>query len=82
MKLQRQSDRKLRTRQPIQAGGLLQKSRILDAFHINPGDDLQSYDNRAKAAALLGFLIECFEKNDFDVGNLERWRMLRKKFLR
>lgn len=48
--------------------------RPLKSFQIHPGDDLQSYDNREKAATLLGFLIECFEKNDFDKENLERWR--------
>lgn len=34
MKLQHQSERKTRTRQLITAGGLLQKSGLLEAFHI------------------------------------------------
>lgn len=74
MKIQQQSARKSRVRQLIQAGGLLQKSSLLEAFHIHPGDDLQEYNNRAKAATLLGFLIECFEKNDFDQENWEKWK--------
>lgn len=42
MKLQHQSERKRRVRQFIQAAGLLQKSGILEAFRIRPGDDLQA----------------------------------------
>jgi len=75
MKLQHQSVRKARTRQLITAGGLLQKSGLLEVFHINPDDDLQDYENRENAAALLGFLIESYQKNDFDELNLERWRI-------
>jgi hypothetical protein len=55
-------------------GGLVQKSALMDVFHIAPGDDLQDYENRPKALQLLGFLITCFEENEFDEGNLERWR--------
>ena len=76
MKQQRQSDRKARVRQFIQAAGLLQKSGLMEAFHINPGDDLQNYETRTKATQLLGFLITCFEENNFDEENLEKWRLL------
>jgi hypothetical protein len=55
-------------------GGLSQKSGIMDAFHITPGDDLQDYEHRPKALQLLGFLITCFEDNTFDEGSLEKWR--------
>jgi hypothetical protein len=74
MKQQANSSRKARTRQLIFAGGLLQKSGILEAFHINPGDDFQSYNHREKAAALLEFLPECFEENEFDEEELESWK--------
>ena len=82
MKQQHQSDRKVRTRSLIQAAGLLQKSGILEAFSIAPGDDLQDYDNREKAAQLLGFLTMCFQKNDFDESNLERWRSVGERLMR
>ena len=74
MKQQHNADRKSRTRLLIQCGGLLSKSGLLEAFHITPGDDLQAYENRYKALQLLGFLITCFEENEFDEDNFERWR--------
>ena len=74
MKAEQQSHRKSRTRQLIQAGGILQKSGLMDAFLIEPGDDLQDYENRDKAAKLLGFLTSCLEENDFDKVDFERWR--------
>jgi hypothetical protein len=82
MKTEQQSHRKIRTRQLIQIGGIFQKSRLLDAFLIAPGDDLQDYENRDKAAKLLGFLSECFEENIFDEGNAERWRSLGERLLK
>ncbi len=82
MKTQQQSDRKRRTRQLVQTGGLLQKSGLLDAFLIAPGDDLQDYENLHKAAKLLGFLSSCFEENNFDETNLERWQTLGERLLR
>lgn len=81
MKLQRQSKRKARTHQLIQAGDLLQKSALLDVFHITPGDDLQAYEHREKAEALLGFFIECLEKNEFHEVNLKRWEKVGKRYL-
>lgn len=74
MKHQHNDDRKNRTRLLIQCGGLLSKSGLLEAFHITSGDDLQVYENHHKALQLLGFLITCFEENEFDEDNFERWR--------
>jgi hypothetical protein len=54
----------------------------MEAFLIKPGDDLQDYENLPKAARLLGFLSECFEKNSFEEDNLERWRSLGSKRLK
>ncbi len=76
MKQQHNDDRKNRTRLLIQCGGLLSKSGLLEAFHITSGDDLQVYENRPKALELLGFLIACFEENEFDEDNFERWRSI------
>src|SRR3989338_8719554 len=64
IKQQRQSDRKARTRQLIQIGGLVHKSGLVDAFLITPKDDLQDYETRTKAVQLFGFLITCFEENN------------------
>jgi len=58
----------------IQSAGLLSKSSLLEAFHITPRDNLQAYENLSKALQLLGFLITCFEENEFDEDNFERWR--------
>ena len=82
MKTEKQSHRKSRTRQLIQIGGIFQKSGLLDAFLIAPGDDLQDYENRDKTAKLLGFLSICFEKNAFNETNLERWRALGERLLK
>jgi hypothetical protein len=82
MKAQYQSDRKARVRQLIQVGGLLHKSGLLEAFGIVPGDDLQDYENRDIAAALLGFLTMCFEKHSFEEDNLEQWRVKGERLLR
>jgi len=82
MKQQHQSDRKARTRLLIQIGGILHKSGLMDAFSIATGADLQDYKNREKAAALLGFLVTCFEKNSFDDANLGEWRSIGKRLLR
>lgn len=81
MKAQQQSHRKVRTRQLIQIGGIFQKSGLLDAFLIEPQDDLQDYENLHKAAKLLGFLSMCFEKNTFNETELERWRSLGERLL-
>ena len=82
MKNQQQSDRKLRTRTLIEAGGLLQKSGIMDAFFIEPGDDLQDYENLEKASRLLGFLNECFDKSDFNDDNFEKWHSVGSRLLK
>lgn len=82
MKAEQQSHRKNRTRQLIRAGGLLQKSGLMDAFLIEPEEDLQSYENRDKAAKFLGFLSECLEENTFDESNLERWRSVGERLLK
>lgn len=74
MKQQHSADRKSRTRTLIMMGGLLQKSGLMDAFNITLGDDLQDYENRSKALQLLGFLTTCFDENNFDEDNLEKWR--------
>lgn len=80
--MQKKSERKARARQLIQAGGLLYKSGLIDAFRITPGDDLQDYETREKATELLGFLVESFEKNSFEELNLGRWGSLGKKRLK
>lgn len=72
MKLKKQAERKLRTRTLIQLGGLIQKSGVMDAFHITPGDDLQDYENLEKASQLLGFLHEVFEKHSYNDMELKR----------
>ena len=82
MQQHQQSERKARTRTYIQAAGLLHKSGLMEAFSIRSGDDLQAYENREKAAQLLGFLIEYFEKNEFDEGNLKQWEAIGEKNLR
>lgn len=74
MKQQHNTDRKSRTRTLIMMGALVQKSGLMDAFHITAGDDLQDYENRSKILQLLGFLTTCFDENNFDEDNLEKWR--------
>ncbi len=74
MKQQYNTNRKNRTRLLIQCGGLLSKSGLLEAFRLTQGDDLQAYENRPKALQLLGFLITCFEENEFNEDNFEKWR--------
>lgn len=82
MKQQHNKGSKSRTRTLIMLGGLVQKSGLLDFFHITPGDDLQDHENLEKAAQLLGFLSMCFEKNEFDDANLEQWKTAGEKRLR
>ena len=82
MKTEQQFHRKSRTRQLIQIGGIFQKSGLLDAFLIAPGDDLQDYKNLGKAAKLLGFLTSAFEEKTFDEAHLERWRVLGERLLK
>jgi uncharacterized protein YjgD (DUF1641 family) len=82
MKTEQQSQRKSRTRQMIQLGGLLQRSGLLDAFLIAPGEDLQDYEHRHKAAKLLGFLHENFEEKVIDEDNVERWQSAGERLLK
>lgn len=82
MKTEQQSQRKSRTRQMIQLGGLLQRSGLLDAFLIAPEEDLQDYEHRHKAAKLLGFLHESFEEKAFDEDNVERWQSAGERLLK
>lgn len=80
--MQNQSERKARTRMMIQCGGIVLKSGLMEAFLIHSGDDLQDYENREKAAQLLGFLNECFEKTSFDKKSLEKWQTLGERLLK
>lgn len=82
MKAEQQSHRKSRTRQLIQAGGILQKSGLMDALLIAPEDDLQDYENLDKAAKLLGFLTSFLEKSIFDEVSLEKWHVLGTRLLK
>lgn len=76
MKQQHSSDRKSRTRTLIMLGGLVQKSGLMEAFHITPGDDLQDYEIRPKTLQLLGFLTTCFEDNTFNEEALKTWERI------
>lgn len=82
MKQQCVADRKNRTRGLIQIGGLCQRSGLMEAFSIEPGDDLQDYENCEKAAQLLGFLSMCFENNSFNEDDLEQWKVVGERLLR
>lgn len=82
MKTEQQSHRKGRVRQLIQAGGILQKSGLIDTFCIAPGDDLQDFEHLDKAAKLLGFLTSCLEEKAFDEVNLEEWRVVGERLLK
>jgi hypothetical protein len=57
--------------------GLVQKSGLLDFFHITPGDDLQDDENLGKAALLLGFLTICFDED-----NLQQWKTIGERLIR
>ncbi|MBP6985978.1 MAG: conjugal transfer protein TraD [Alphaproteobacteria bacterium] len=75
MKNQRNAERQSRTRLLIQIGGLVQKAKILEAFNINVGDDLQDYESLNKAARLLGFLcnsLEQLDESEASLAELER----------
>ncbi len=75
MKNQRNSERLNRTRLLIQIGGLVQKAKIMEAFNINVGDDLQDYESLNKAARLLGFLshsLEQFDESEASMSERER----------
>lgn len=56
------AERRADTRTKIQLGGLVIKSGLADLLNIQPGDDLQLYDDHFdKAAILLGALLEASE---------------------
>jgi len=82
MKRLRNSQRQSRTRLLIQAGGLLHKSGLMDAFNIHVGEDLQDYESLQKAARLLGFLSHSFENQDFTDQNLADWERIGERHLR
>jgi hypothetical protein len=85
MKNQNNSMRQARTRTIIQAGGLLSKSGIMDAFDIQLGEDLQDYESLPKAARLLGFLHACFENQDIteqQQQQLSLWQQTGERLLR
>lgn len=53
------SFRKARTRTLIQAGGLLEKARLLEVLRLSPGDDLQKNEECFEGVAILmGALAE------------------------
>lgn len=55
--------RKARTRTLIQTGGLLSIAGFFTTCGIEEGQDLQlDFENRDKAAILLGILVEAFER--------------------
>lgn len=64
MKQESKSARKARTRTLIQVGGLVQRSGLMAAFGIEPGDDLQDYEHIHKARQLLGLLDEIEPNGD------------------
>ena len=74
MKKRSYSERQNRTRMLIQVGGLVQKSGLLEVFTIQTGEDLQDYESLHKAAQLLGFLSEVFEKIDASEQKLLNWQ--------
>jgi hypothetical protein len=82
MKNQNNSLRQARSRTLIQAGGLLSKSGIMDAFDIQLGEDLQCYESLPKAARLLGFLHASFESEDITEQQLAAWQQTGERLLR
>lgn len=69
--------RRARTRTLIQAGGLLNLLGFFSVCSIEEGQDLQlDFENRDKAAILLGILSEAFERLPMDPSSeqLEFWK--------
>lgn len=79
MKRKQNSLRQQRTRTLIQLGGLVQKSGLMDVLNISPGDDLQEYENLAKASQVLGFLFVCLDQVEVDT---KKWEHLGERLLR
>jgi hypothetical protein len=82
MKNQNNSVRQTRSRTLIQAGGLLSKSGLMDAFDIQLGEDLQDYESLPKAARLLGFLHAIFESQEITEQQLTAWQQTGERLLR
>jgi len=82
MQKQNQIDRKFRTRTLIQIGGLVQKSGLMATFNIQVGEDLQDYESLCKAARLLGFLSDSFDKQKFNDTAISDWEHIGKRLLR
>lgn len=56
------AERRAETRTKIQLGGLVIKSGLANLLAIDPGDDLQLYEDHVeKAAIILGALLEASE---------------------
>ena len=67
-------ERRAETRTKIQLGGLVIKSGLAELLNIQPGDDLQLYEEHFdKAAILLGALLEASEFLD-DKKTEWQWR--------
>ncbi|MBT5390685.1 MAG: conjugal transfer protein TraD [Alphaproteobacteria bacterium] len=82
MSSQSQTQRRLRTRSIIQLGGLVKKSGLTDAFLIEEGEDLQSYESLHKAAKVLGFLTDVMENKIFNESSLEYWQKIGERYLK
>lgn len=82
MDKQHHNARQSRTRTLIQAGGLLQKAGLFEAFAIQPGDNLQAPEMRIHAECLLGFLHHSLNtQKAFEEANLSDWRRRGKDLL-
>ena len=54
----------------------------MEAFSIQPDEDLQDYENLEKASQLLGFLSEVFERSTFDKSHFDKWKMHGERLMR
>lgn len=76
------TERELRTRQLVHIGDLLQESGLMEAFSIQPDEELQDYENLEKSSQLLGFLSEVFERSTFDKSHFDKWKMHGERLMR
>ncbi|MBT4880058.1 MAG: hypothetical protein HON43_03700 [Alphaproteobacteria bacterium] len=60
----------------------MQKSGIMDAFVIEAGEDLQSYESLHKAAKLLGFLSDSMETKNFNDSTINYWQRIGERTLK
>ena len=60
----------------------MQKSGLMDVFHIEVGDDLQDYESLHKAARPLGFLSHCLENFDDTEASMSEHEKTGKRLLR